>query len=152
MLQDLNLCTCPSLVIFMYWAMGTRKPHFQCNANREVATTSPRFCNEPHLLNVLFVKVVPGTTLASWSKHHFVVIGKAEQLVRKPAHCGTKQQQRSHIVLSLFLLVRATWVLFFTHVPFVVNHTFSTTLTERLQYLQQDWARLFETTEIERDK
>ena len=43
-------------------------------------------------------------------------------------------------------------VLFFTHIPFMVNHTFSTTLTERLQYLQQGWARLFETTESERDK
>jgi len=92
MLQDLNPSTYPSLVIFMYWAMGTQKPHFQCNDNREVATTSPRFCNEQHLLNVLFVKLIPGTTFASWSKHHFVVIGKAEQLVRKPAHCGTKQQ------------------------------------------------------------
>jgi len=38
-----------------------RKPSFQCNANREVATTSPRFCDEPHLLQVLFVKVEPST-------------------------------------------------------------------------------------------
>jgi len=55
------------------------KPHFQCNANREVATTSPRFCNEPHLLHVLFVKFAPETTFTTWSKHHFVVIGKAER-------------------------------------------------------------------------
>jgi len=52
----------------------------------------PRFSNKAHLLHVLFVKVVPGTTFTSWSKHHFVVIGKAEQQVRKPSHCGTKQQ------------------------------------------------------------
>jgi len=40
--------------------LGMRKPHFQiqCNANREVATTSPPLCNEPHLSHVLFVKVV----------------------------------------------------------------------------------------------
>jgi len=25
--------------------LGMRKPHFQCNSNRQVATTSPRFCN-----------------------------------------------------------------------------------------------------------
>jgi len=52
----------------------------------------PRFFNKPHLLHVLFVKVVPGTIFTSWSKHQFVVIGKAEQQVRKPSHCGTKQQ------------------------------------------------------------
>jgi len=51
-----------------------------------------RFFNKPHLLHVLFVKVVPGTIFTSWSKHHFVVIVKAEQQVRKPSHCDTKQQ------------------------------------------------------------
>jgi len=70
MSQDLNPSTCSYLVIFMYWAMGMRKPHFQCNANREVATTFCRFCNQPHVLHVIFVKVVPGTT----------------------SHCGSKQQ------------------------------------------------------------
>jgi len=89
-------------------ALGTRKPHFQCNASREVVTTSPRFCNETHLLHVFFVKVVPGTTFTSWLKHHFVVIGKAEQQVRKAFHCRTKQQKRSHVVLILSLLVRTT--------------------------------------------
>ena len=72
MSQDLNRSTCSSVVIFMYWAMGMRKSHFQCEANREVTTTSPRFCNEPHLLHVLLVKVVPGTNFTSWSKHHFL--------------------------------------------------------------------------------
>jgi len=75
-----------------FHVLGMEKPHFQCNANREVATTSRRFCSEPHLLHVPFVKVVPGTTFTSWSKHHFVVIGKAEKQVRKPSHCRTKQQ------------------------------------------------------------
>jgi len=89
----------------------------------------PSFFNKPHLLHVLFVKVVPGTIFTSWSKHHFVVIGQAEQQVRKPSHCGPKQQWRSHDVLILFLLVRATSVLFITHIPFVVNRTFNTTLT-----------------------
>ena len=37
------------------------KPHFQCNANWKVPTTSPRFCSEPHQLHVFFVKVAPGT-------------------------------------------------------------------------------------------
>ena len=39
-----------------------------------------------------FVKVAPGTTFTSWSKHHFVVIGKVERHVRKSSHCGSKQQ------------------------------------------------------------
>jgi len=70
-----------------------RKPHtLKCRANRQVATTSPRFCNEPHLLHVTFVKVVPDTTFISRSKHHFFVIGKAEQQVHKASHCGIKQQ------------------------------------------------------------
>jgi len=73
-----------------FHVLGVPKPHFQCNANREVATTSPRFCNEPCLLHALFVQVVPGTTFTSWSKHHFAVIGKAEQQVRKASYCGTK--------------------------------------------------------------
>jgi len=43
-------------------------------------------------------------------------------------------------------------VLFITHIPFVVNRTFNTMLTERLQHLQKGWARLFEMTECEKDK
>ena len=58
--------------------------HNQRNTTGEVAT------NEPHLLHVLFVKVAPETTFSSWSKHHFVVTGKADQQVCKAAHCGTK--------------------------------------------------------------
>jgi len=38
-------------------------------------------------------------------------------------------------MITLLLLVRATylWVLFFAYIPFVVNHTFNATPTERLQ-------------------
>jgi len=38
-------------------------------------------------------------------------------------------------MITLLLLVRATyiWVLFFTHIPFVVNHTFDAIPTESLQ-------------------
>ena len=38
--------------------------------------------------------------------------------------CGNKQQYRSPDEITLLLLVRATWVLFFVHIPFVVNRTF----------------------------
>jgi len=69
--------------------------------------------------------------------------------VRKASHCGTNQQQRSHVVLILFLLVHTTWVLLITHIPFVVNRTFSTMLTERLQHLQKGWTGLTEMTKSE---
>jgi len=75
-----------------FHVFAIRKPHCQCNANGEIGTAFPRFCNEPHQLHVLFVKVALGTTFAFCSKHNFVVIGKAEQHVLKASHCGSKQQ------------------------------------------------------------
>jgi len=55
--------------------------------------------------------------------------------VRKASHCGSKQQSRLPNYITLLLLVRTTyiWVLFFAHIPFVVNRTFSATPAERLQ-------------------
>jgi len=55
--------------------------------------------------------------------------------VHEVSHCGRKQQQRSCSQSLLLLLVRAAYimVLFFTHIPFVVNHTFNATAPERLQ-------------------
>jgi len=43
------------------------------------------------------------------------------------------------------------WVLLFAHILLVVNRTFNTTPNERLENLQQDWARLLEITESEKD-
>jgi len=57
---------------------------------------------------------------------------------------------RAHSISAFF--ATHIWVLFFTYIPFVVNRTFKTTLTEWLQHLQQNWATLFEMTESERDK
>jgi len=64
-----------------------------------------------------------------------VAIGKSERQVRKISHYGSKQQWRSPDEITLLLLVRATniSVLFFAHIPFVVNRTFDATPTERLQ-------------------
>jgi len=55
-------------------------------------------------------------------------------------------------MLILFVLVRVTWVLFIMQIQFVVNRTFDTMLTERLQHLHQGWARHFEMIVNERDK
>jgi len=54
-------------------------------------------------------------------------IGKPECQVRKASHCGCKQKYRSPDEITLLLLVRATyiWVLFFAHIPLVVNRKFN---------------------------
>jgi len=50
-------------------------------------------------------------------------------------HTLTASNNRSFAAITLLLLVRATyiWVLFFVHIPFVVNRTFNATPLERLQ-------------------
>jgi len=47
-------------------------------------------------------------------------------------------RQSLHATITLLLLVRATFlcVLFFAHIPFVVNHTFNATPTELLQHYE----------------
>jgi len=57
-------------------------------------------------------------------KPHFVAIRKPEQ-VRKASHCGSKQQERLHDH-SIIACSRHIYMLFFTHIPFMVNHAFST--------------------------
>jgi len=66
--------------------------HNRLNTTGEVATTSPPFYNEPHRSHVLCVKAELGTTLTSWSQHHFVAIGNPERHVRKASHRGSEQQ------------------------------------------------------------
>jgi len=67
-----------------------------------------------------------------------VAIRKPERQVHKASHCGSKQQWRSHAMITVLLLVCATyiWVLFFVHIPFMVNGTINTMSTERLEHLQ----------------
>ena len=98
-----------------------------CNTNREVATTSLPFYNEPHRSHILFVKVSHSMTFTSWSQYHFVAIGKHESHVCKASHCGSKHQQSLPNKITLLLLVRTTciWVLFFAHIPFMVKRTFN---------------------------
>ena len=74
-------------------------------------------------------------TTEKWPKKSSVAIGNPERQVRKPSYHGSKQQQRSCSQSLLLLLARATYimVLFFTHIPFVVNHTINATTPERLQ-------------------
>jgi len=57
--------------------------------------------------------------------------------------------KRSHAVISLLLLVHVTYilVLFFSHIPFVVNHTFNATVAERLQQYK-DHCTITEKSEL----
>ena len=84
--------------------------HNQRNTTGEVATTSPHFYNEAHRSHVLCVKAELRTTFTSWSQHHFVAIGNPERHMRKASHCGSKQQENSHTMITLLLLVRATYM------------------------------------------
>jgi len=56
----------------------------------------------------------------------FVAIGKPESQVRKASHCGSINN-RDHMPRSLYYWLFAPWVLFFTHMPVVVNRTFNAT-------------------------
>ena len=84
--------------------------HIQRNATGVVSTTSPPFYNEPHRLHVLFVKASHSMTSTSWLQHHFVAIGNPERHMRKASYCGSKQQQSSHAMITLLLLVRHMYV------------------------------------------
>jgi len=66
--------------------------HIQRDANQEVATIIPSFCNEPYRLHILFVKVALSKAFTSWLQHYFVVIGKPGWQVHKALHYGSKQQ------------------------------------------------------------
>jgi len=39
-----------------------------------------------------------------------VAIGNPDRYVRKASHCGSKQQESSHALITLLLLVRATYI------------------------------------------
>jgi len=117
---------CSSGTSRSWWIRHLTQHHRRgCNNIPSFSQRTARFC----------VKADPGTTFTYWSQHHFVAIGNPERHVRKASHCGSKQQYSSHAMIILLLLVRAThmMVLFFRHIPFVVNHTFNATPPERLQ-------------------
>jgi len=69
--------------------------------------------------------------VASW----FCCCCEHERHVRKASHCGSKQQWCScaGIALSIACSRHAYALLFFAHIPFVVDHTINATPPERLQ-------------------
>ena len=70
--------------------------------------------------------------------HGTVAIRNPERHMRKASHCGRKQQYWVHMPQSLHYCLFAPhicMVLFFTHIPFVVNHTFNATTPNVSQLL-----------------
>jgi len=139
--RDHSCCLfAPCIYIVVLRAHPVRgESHNQRNASGEVATTSLPFCNEPH-----------DPTFFLWRLHlarpshpgHSTILlrsEKPERHVRKASHCGSKQQQRSYAAITLIACSRHAYILlFFAHIPFVVNHTINATPAERLQHCQMD--------------
>ena len=113
------------VVLRAYLVRG--KSHIQRNASGEVATTLPPFYNEPHRSHAVFVKAEPGMTFISWSQHHFVGTGKARAACAQSFALWQQAtiliMRRNHSVIACSRHIYV--VLFFTHIPFVVNHTFN---------------------------
>ena len=97
------------VILYVHPVRG--ESHNQRYTTGEVATSSPPFYNEPHLLHVLCVKAELGTTSTSWSQHHFVAIWNPES-----------HNQSTHTIKS--------------HNQ-SMNHTINATPPERLQQYQQ---------------
>jgi len=49
-------------------------------------------------------------------------------------HTAAASNNRDQAPRSLYYCLYYIWVLFFAHIPFLVNHTFNATPTERLQH------------------
>jgi len=112
--------------------------HIQHNVNREVATTSP-FHNEPHGSHILFVKAASGMIFTSWAQHHQKPWAASAQsfTLWQQAIIEITWRDHSGIACSCHIYCTSIWVLFFTHIPFVVNRTFNATSTKMLQ--QYTW-------------
>jgi len=110
---------------YSFNAIATKRKLYDAEQSlRYISKTLPRYELNKHIVAMerWTVAEFPG------EKPHC-----CERHMRKASHCGSKQQQRSHDMITLLLLVRATytWALFFTHIPFVVNRTFNATPTEK---------------------
>ena len=115
--------------------------HFQCNSDWEVATTYPPFCNESHLSHVLFVKIAPGSTSTAWSKHYAPLCCDSNSWAASVQSFSLWQQTTIEIPRCADSISPCwrhiyTWVLFFTHIPFVMNRTFQHNANRELATLE----------------
>jgi len=82
--------------------------HMRCCSDCEVATRSPPFYNVLHCSHVRFVKVASDIIIIPSINNRFVPIGEHSCHMCKASICDSKQQQRSHAVITLLLLVHTT--------------------------------------------
>ena len=71
-----------------------------------------------------------------------VIINKYYQLLTRFTSIyirGNSPRSLHRITLLLLVCAAYIWVLFFTHIPFVVNRTMNATPTERLQHHFRHW-------------
>jgi len=97
--------------------------------------------------HLFFWHYIPARSARNWAKNimktNCYVIFVRFKVLRSESpsgkcaklHTVAASNNRDHPTKSLHycLFVRRIWVLLFTHIPFVVNRTFNTTPTERLQ-------------------
>ena len=106
--------------------------HNQRNTTREVATTSPRFYNEPHR-----------SLCEGWTPHDLHILVTAPFCCDRKSRAACAQSfapwqqatieitRRDHSIIVCSGHIHI--FLFFAHIPFVVNHTINATPPERLQ-------------------
>jgi len=111
-----------------FHVLAIRKPHCHRNANWEVATAFPRFCNEPHPLHVLYCEGCTWHHLYILVKHYLLWLEKPSSKCAK-LHTVAAINNKDPTSCSFCFCLFATYgCSFFTHIPFVVNRTFTTTL------------------------
>jgi len=81
------------------------------------------------------VKAELGTTSTSWSQHHFVAIGNPSGKGAKLHVVAASNNRDQCFAISRIACSRHAYILlFFAHIPSVVNHTINATPPERLQH------------------
>jgi len=132
--ESLKTC-CAQLLVQIFRFQTSKIPYYQSTDYKHATK---------NVLNVIFWRDVvrwKNVSIVCFGLNNethvlfcIVAIGKPERQVRKASHCGSKQQQRSHAMITVSLLVRAAyiWVLLFAYIPFVVTRAFNAALTERL--------------------
>jgi len=140
------------MVLFLHTHPLRGESHNHRNTTGEVATTSPPIYNEPHRSHVLHIAVTAPyccdrksraaytQSFAPWQQATIEIMHRnlsSRTLVIMFNHSHVTIGRASTSQSLLLLLARLTYimVLFFAHIPFVVNHTINATPPERLQQL-----------------
>jgi len=112
------------------------EPCIQCNTSREVATTSPPFCNKPHWSHILFVKVFTQHDLCILVTAPFLLWSESPTSMCAKLRTVAASNNRDHMPRSLrycdhFIIVRATYIWCCS------SHTFRSWWTEHSAQRQQ---------------